>query len=232
MTLANSLAQADKIRSALLQRSKVLRRFHSSLATTTLLAFIVLALAISNLYLITIVSNKQITQIVVPPTFTEEISMRGNEVSESFQTAWAIFVAEKIGNINSARMGLTTRVIQRMIPANSWEDVHKQMQQQLSRLTIRKIEERFAPTDVNIDPKTKIVWVTGEKETKSIRTGQETSELWTFELKIVSVNGYPKIVHLMQYAGTPNTRTRSREIQKSGQNIESATPVRSVSAES
>lgn len=209
----------DKIRGKILERIPALKRYNTAINTSIILSGACLALSLSNMMLISEVNKRLITQIVTPPNFVEEISMRGNQVSESYQTAWSVFVAEKIGNISASRMELTTQIIRKMIPEQAWDIVNKEMKQQLNRLQIRKIEEKFGATDVSFDPKTKIVWVTGEKETTSIRTGKTSSELWTFEIKIVAQNGFPKIVHLQQYAGSPNTRTRSKDIQRDGENM-------------
>ena len=215
----NKLNIAEQIKSTIIAKIPALKRYNTAINVSVLLSIAVVALALSNVFLIREVNKRLITQVVIPPNFTEQISMRGQEVSESFQTAWAIFVAEKIGNISSSRMTLTVKVIQKMIPESAWESVHKEMKLQLSRLQIRKIEEKYAATDVSFDPTTNIVWVTGEKETKSIRTGKTNSELWTFEVKIVAQNGFPKIIHLQQYPGSPNTRARSRAISAEGENI-------------
>ncbi len=209
----------DKIRGNVLDKVPALKRYNTAINTSVILSGACLALSISNVMLVGEVNERLITQIVTPPNFVEEISMRGSQVSESYQTSWAVFVAEKIGNISPSRMDLTTQIIRKMIPEQAWELVNKEMRQQLSRLQIRKIEEKFAATDVTFDPKTQIVWVTGEKETTSIRTGKTSSELWTFEVKIAAVNGFPKILHLKQYAGSPNARSRSKEIQSTGENM-------------
>lgn len=209
----------EKIRNKVTERLPQLKRYNTAINTSVILSGACLALSLANVMLVSEVSKRLITQIVTPPNFVEEISMRGNQVSESYQTSWGVFVAEKIGNISPSRMELTTQVIRKMIPEQAWEVVQKEMKQQLARLNIRKIEEKFGATDVSFDPKTKVVWVTGEKETTSIRTGKTTSELWTFEVKIVAENGFPKIVHLQQYAGSPNTRTRSKKIQSEGMNM-------------
>lgn len=209
----------EKIRSNILQKIPALKRYNTAINTSIILSGAVLTLSLANFMLVSEVNKRLITQIVTPPNFVEEISMRGTQVSESYQTAWGVFVAEKIGNISPSRMDLTTKVIRKMIPEQAWDVVQREMKQQLSRLNIRKIEEKFGATDVSFDPKTKIVWVTGEKETTSIRTGKTSSELWTFEVKIVAENGFPKIVHLQQYGGSPNTRTRSKQIQSEGLNM-------------
>ncbi|MEF1337453.1 TraE/TraK family type IV conjugative transfer system protein, partial [Vibrio rotiferianus] len=120
-----------------------------------------------------------------------------------------------IGNISPSRMDVVLQTMQRMIPAKNWDEVKEQMTAQLARLKIRKVEEKFSVKDVAIDPVTKVVWVTGEKETTSIRTGRSVSEMWTFEVRIDTNGvGSPVITHLKQYAGAPQKKRRAKELQK------------------
>lgn len=216
----DDLTQFEKIRAKILDTVPVLKNYNGALATSSKLGTICILQTLVILMLVQHVANRPITQVVTPPNFTEEISMKGGIASESYQTAWAMFVADQIGNINAQRAEFTKGVIRRMIPAAHWTEVDSLMTQQLHRLKLKKIEERFISNGVTYDPRSSLVWITGEKETTNVRTGQPSSELWTFEIKIIAENGSPQIVHLQQYPGKPTMRRRSNEIAEKGGNFE------------
>lgn len=215
----------SQLRTKILNKAPILKTYNGALNTSSKLAVVTIFQAITIFVLVVHVSNRPITQIVTPPTFTEEISMKGDLVSESYQTAWAMFIADQIGNINSQRADFTKGVIRKMIPARYWSEVDTLMTQQMHRLKLKKIEERFVSTAVSYDPRSKLIWVSGEKETTKIRSGKKISELWTFELKIGSKNGAPQILHLKQYAGKPSARKRTNEVIEKGGSFEKALEV-------
>lgn len=215
MSDKKSLLDFKALRNKVFSQSKVLKNYNKTISMGGHMGIAVVIMAVANIWLISLVAKKEVTAIVTPPTFTEQISMRGNQVSESYQSMWAMFVAEMIGNISPSRMDIVLQTMQRMIPAKNWGEVKEQMTAQLARLKIRKIEEKFSVKDVSIDPVTKVVWVTGEKETTSIRTGRSVSEMWTFEVRIDTNGvGSPVITHLKQYAGAPQKKRRAKELQK------------------
>lgn len=215
MSDKKSLLDFPAIRNKIFSQSKVLKTYNKTISMGSNMGIAVVIMAVANIWLISLVAKKEVTTIVSPPTFTEQISMRGNQVSESYQSMWAIFVAEMIGNISPSRMNVVLQTMQRMIPAKNWDEVKEQMTAQLARLKIRKVEEKFSVKDVAIDPVTKVVWVTGEKETTSIRTGRSVSEMWTFEVRIDTNGvGSPVITHLKQYSGAPQKKRRAKELQK------------------
>lgn len=215
MSDKKSLLDIPALRKKIFSQSKVLKNYNKTISMGGHMGIAVVVMAVANIWLVSLVAKKEVTSIVTPPTFTEQISMRGNQVSESYQSMWAMFVAEMIGNISPSRMDIVLQTMQRMIPAKNWDEVKEQMTAQLARLKIRKVEEKFSVKDVAIDPVTKVVWVTGEKETTSIRTGRSVSEMWTFEVRIDSNGvGSPVITHLKQYAGAPQKKRRAKELQK------------------
>lgn len=198
-----------------IKRSQFGRTYTESVSLVKKQNIIILCLALSQLITIYLLTGQKVTQIVHPPSFTESISMKGNQVSESYQTGWALYVAELIGNLNEDRLGLIIQIVKKMIPAQSWDDVESGLYESLARLESRRIEERFFATDATIDPNTKIVWVFGEKEVTELRTGLKETLKWTYEIKIGAHLGSPKILHLSQYEGAPkNPRRRAAEIDK------------------
>ncbi|AZL83388.1 hypothetical protein EIJ81_00545 (plasmid) [Aliivibrio salmonicida] len=198
--------------------SKSSKNYNEAIMSSKTLTIVAICQSLAICLLTVAVMKKEVVSTTVPPTFTEEISIQGNRVSPSYQTAWAQFVANLLGNINSRRLNYVLVTLEKMIPVSDLLRVEKQIKEQVARLEIKKIEERFIPLDTIYDPKNSMVWIYGNKETISLRTGDSNTMKWTFEIKIGAHLGLPKILHLQQYEGMPNTQRRQRELYVETQN--------------
>lgn len=188
--------------------SKALRSWSHAIALGRYLAQGNLVLAIAVLFLSYSVLTKNETVVVVPPTFTEEITMVGNKASESFKTGWALFTANMAGNISGKNSKFVVDTLRKMFYAKDAEDYEKQLLAQVEALKVRGVRENFTPLDLIYNSEVDTTWIYGDKKTVSTRSGAATTQKWTYEIRIAASTGHPKIVHFTQYAGAPNTRKR------------------------
>ncbi|MCQ1058400.1 type IV conjugative transfer system protein TraE [Photobacterium sp. ZSDE20] len=196
-----------------LKNSKVARNYTESLSLSATLSKIAILQGLAILGLLYALMQQQITTVVTPPTFTEPLSMRGDQVSRSYQTGWAMFIAQTLGNVSPARLEFTISMIEKMIPIQDLPVFRSQLEEQVARLQVSRVQETFSPVDVVFDPKNDVVWVYGEKISRSLRQGTEIKMSWTYEMKIGSHLGSPKILHLAQYEGAPNRSRRQQELK-------------------
>lgn len=166
------------------------------------------------LILALLVFNQEAVVVVVPPTFTEEFTIIGDQVSESYKTSFAMYAANLAGNINPNNSDFIVKNLSLMFPLRYARDYEKQLRAQVEALKIRGVEEQFISLDLIYNNTVDTVWVYGEKRTTSIKSGAETVQKWTFEIRITASNGYPKIMHFEQYPGAPNTRGRMKQLRE------------------
>ncbi|HBC3404925.1 TPA: hypothetical protein KDY05_002201 [Vibrio parahaemolyticus] len=196
------------------KNSNALRSWSSSVALSRFLVQSNLALAIAVVALAYAALSKDETVIVVPPTFTEEITMAGNNASESYKTGWGLFAANMAGNISDRNASFVVDTLRKMFLARDADDYERQLLSQVEALKVRGVRENFTPLDLIYNSQVDTVWVYGDKKTTSTRSGATTTQKWTYEIKIAARNGQPKITHFSQYAGAPNTRKRVVELKQ------------------
>ncbi len=173
-----------------------------------------LALAIAVLGLTYAVLSKEETVVVVPPTFTEEITFVGNQASEAYKTGWGLFAANLAGNISERNSQFVADTLRKMFKAKDAGDFERQLMAQVEALKVRGVRENFTPLDLIYNSEVDTVWVYGDKKTVSVRSGASTTQKWTYEVRIVASTGMPKIIHFTQYEGAPNTRKRVTQMRE------------------
>lgn len=173
-----------------------------------------LALVIAVLVLSFAVLRKDETVVVVPPTFTEQITMVGNKASEAYKTGWALFAANMVGNISQRNMGFVVDTIGKMFKAQERDDFEALLKAQVQALQARSVRENFTALDLIYNSQVDTAWVYGDKKTISVRSGASTTQKWTYEIRIEARNGQPKIIHFDQYAGAPDTHNRVQSLKK------------------
>ena len=188
--------------------SKALRSWSHSVALARFLAQSNLALAIAVVALAYSVLSKDETVVVLPPTFTEEITIVGNQASEAYKTGWGLFAANMAGNISERNSSFVVDTLRKMFRAKDADDYERQLLSQVEALKVRGVRENFTPLDLIYNSEVDTVWVYGDKRTVCTRSGASTTQKWTYEIRIIAVAGHPKITHFSQYAGAPNTRKR------------------------
>ena len=145
--------------------------------------------------------------IVIPPNMSEEITITGNKVSESYKTQWALFFSTMIGNINPNNINFVTEYILKALSPDLQAKIGETLQSQINIMQTRGVDQTFSPNDIYYDPKNDVVYVWGTKTTKLINVPDKTeSSKWTFEWVLGMKNGLPRIAYVNQYSGTPNIK--------------------------
>ncbi len=214
--------------------SKALRSWSHSVALARVLAQSNLALTIAVIVLTWAVLSKDETVIVVPPTFTEEITFVGNQASEAYKTGWGLFAANLAGNISERNSRFVVDTLRKMFKAKDADEYERQLLSQIEALRVRGVRETFTPLDLIYNSEVDTVWVYGDKKTVSTRSGASTTQKYTYEVRIIASSGFPKIVHFTQYPGAPNTRKRvvkMREQIEQQEKAEAAEKAQSGSSE-
>ena len=141
--------------------------------------------------------------IVTPPIFTEPVTMIGDMSSPEYSIGWAIFTAQMLGNINPKNITFTEKVISQMLSPNLQANIADSMSRAAEIMRVRKVQQSFFAQDAVHDPNTGIVYIWGKKTTHAVRREPIIGK-WTFEIKVESRNGMPRITYIKQYQGVPS----------------------------
>jgi type IV conjugative transfer system protein TraE len=172
-----------------------------------LLAGVLLLLALK------VMVQKPVT-IVVPPNFTQEFTMQGDEATEGYKALWANFVATTVGNTNPRNMDFNRDIISGMLSPHLQEAITSKMIRTSESMLTRKMTQTFTVQDAVYDPKNDITFVWGKKSV-SVAKKEPLVTNWTFEIQIQSSQGMPRITYLKQYRGTPRASDlKSKQIKE------------------
>lgn len=162
----------------------------------------------------TIMLFRQETVVVVtPPNFTEAFTIVGDQVSEPYKSGFALFAANLAGNVSSKNADFVVKTLKTMFPVQYADEYENQLRAQIAALKARGVTEQFLSLDLIYNKAADTVWVYGDKRTISKKSGSQTTMKWTYEIRIAASNGYPKILHFVQYAGAPNTKGRMNDLR-------------------
>ena len=196
------------------QNAKAVRSWSHSISLARVLGQSNLVLAIAVVVLVYVALTKEETVVIVPPTFTEEITFVGNQASEAYKTGWGLFAANMAGNISDRNSAFVVDTLRKMFSVQDADDYERQLLSQVEALKVRGVRENFTPLDLIYNSEVDTVWVYGDKKTVSTRSGASTIQKWTYQIRIIASSGMPKITHFSQYPGAPNTRKQVEKIQK------------------
>ena len=191
----------------------------ASINHSKILTQVVLGLTAVIIVLTIMVFRKETIVVVTPPNFTEAFTIVGDQVSEPYKSGFALFAANMAGNISSKNADFVVSTLKSMFPIQYADEYETQLRSQVIALQARGVTEQFLSLDLIYNKMVDTVWVYGEKRTTSKKSGAQTTQKWTYEIRITASNGYPKILHFAQYAGAPNTKGRMSELRLQRQNI-------------
>lgn len=177
--------------------AKLVRSGSDNRKTTIILAVAIVLLAMQLM-------SKDVTTVAIPPQMNEELVIIGNTASEPFDKGWGEHVAVLAGNISRDNAEFVKEEMNKLLAPGLRTQYLVEADVQIERLALREITETFVPIDVQYVHEIDRVYVYGEKEILSQRTGRGTPIKWTYEIKIVMNNGQPVVTYFGSYQGMPN----------------------------
>lgn len=155
---------------------------------------------------------KEPVVIITPSTLTEDITIRGDEVSTSYKTLWANTVADNLGNVTPNNVEFKKDSLGKMLSPRIRHKFLASMESHAAKLKLTGATESFYIQDVYHSEVQNLTYAYGRKEIKlKGRTPQDMS--WTFEMRIGAKRGQPVITYLRQYPGTPkNLRSKTHRV--------------------
>lgn len=153
------------------------------------------------------------TTVVVPPKFTQEFTIQGDQVSEEYKASWAIYLANTIGNTNQRNIEFNKGVVVSMLSPNLQDALADKLNRAAEILKTRKVKQTFVVEDTRYDSRNDIVYVWGKKIITTMRQSPIVTN-WTFEIQVSASQGMPRITYLKQYTGTPKVNELKGKVVK------------------
>jgi conjugal transfer pilus assembly protein TraE len=172
------------------------------------------AMAITILILVSMVSAKQETIIIVPPTLDEDgVTLTGGVGADTWHRSWGLFFAQTFGNITPGNIDFITRMMAQYLDPNVYNRIKTGLFEQVQTIRDENISISFSPEVVIYEPDTHHVYVSGHKKIMGI-TGDERMVRITYEFVLQVRMGSPVVIEYMMYEGRPVTKEVKATKQK------------------
>lgn len=144
------------------------------------------------------------TIVLVPPTLDERVIVSSNEASEGYKTAWAVYVAQMMGNITPGNAAFIAQHMDAMFAPEAYRGLRTEMTEQLEVIERDRITVEFEPHEVYYEGRTDKVFVNGYFQSSGAGgAGQALTR--TFEMRIEMRFGRPWVTHFVAYQEPPRT---------------------------
>lgn len=154
--------------------------------------------------------------IVTPSTITEDITMHGSSISDSYKKLWAHMIADNIGNITPNNVEFKKDTLGKLLSPRIRLEKLDSMQKHAAKLKLSQSRETYDIENVYHSERQDITYVFGSKTFK-IKGRDPEPMTWTFEMRIRSKNGSPEITYIKQYPGTPKyANSKSYTVEEQG----------------
>ncbi|WP_272654135.1 MULTISPECIES: TraE/TraK family type IV conjugative transfer system protein [unclassified Providencia] len=140
----------------------------------------------------TLMSRSQVVTIV-PPNLTQTAWLDEHAASAPYMSAWAVYVAQSLGNANPSSVNMVKESIGPFLDAKIYNEMMKRIDDQIDQIKRDRISLYFTPNRVITDPAAPgTFFVEGNQGLEGI-TGQPVVKLMTFQIN-VDIKGYRPVI--------------------------------------
>jgi conjugal transfer pilus assembly protein TraE len=161
---------------------------------------------------VALVRREQIV-VVAPPRLDAEVAIGRNSAGVDYKRAWALFVAETLGDITPANQAFMRSTLERLVDARIHRDVVERLEAELDKVRRDQLSISFEPHRVLVEEDRDRVFVHG---ISTVRTplGGEVRTARTYEMTVAVSNYAPRLTFLTTYDGEPRTAQVLRRQQE------------------
>jgi conjugal transfer pilus assembly protein TraE len=192
--------------------AKFLETWRGTQFENKFLRIITVLLSASLLILVVSFVNREIPVILVPPEITEQVRISKNSADAETKKAWALYVAQLIGNVTPGNADFVAEVIEPLLHPRIYKSVRENLAYQIESLKLERVSLNFTPRAVAYEPDTDRVYVNGTLISQGLGDARDQS-VRTYELEIDIDNFRPMITFLDVYKGGMRTQAKKVQIQ-------------------
>ena len=169
----------------------------------------VLGLIGSNLITAVALLRADHTVVLVPPVLEGQVSVARESASQEVKEAWALFVAELLGNVSPSSAEFIQKAVDPLLAPSLRRPVLEVMAAQIREIQRERVSMSFNVRAIAYDPPTDRVFVTGV-QTTSGPGGKPVARTRTrtYELIVGFAHYRPVVRHLDVYPDEPRVGER------------------------
>ena len=163
---------------------------------------IILLLIGVNCVLAVTIHQTDRTVVLVPPVLEGEVSVARSSASQEVREAWALFVAELLGNVTPTNAEFLTKALEPLLAPALRVDVLRVLDAQVAEIRREKVSLAFEPREISRDPASGTIYITGTHVTSG-PAAKPVNKSRTYALRVEFKNYRPVVVFLDSYPGEP-----------------------------
>lgn len=169
-----------------------------SAENSTLKWFVIGLLGVVAIQAATLMSRSQVVTIV-PPNLTQTTWLDENAASAPYMRAWAVYVAQSLGNANPTSVDMVKDAIGPFLDAKIYTEMMKRIDDQIDQIKRDRISLYFTPNRVITDPTAPgVFFVEGNQGLEGI-SGAPVVKPMTFQVN-VDIKGYRPVITYVNIA--------------------------------
>ncbi|MCU0836407.1 MAG: type IV conjugative transfer system protein TraE [Chromatiaceae bacterium] len=169
----------------------------------------VLGLIGTNLLTAVALLRAERTVVLVPPLLEGQVSVARAAASQEVKEAWALFVAELLGNVSPAGAEFLERALDPLLAPSLRRSVLEVLAEQVREIQRERVSMRFTVRELLYDPASDTVFVTGIQTTTG-PGGKPVARPRTYEVVVGFQNYRPVIRHLDVYPEEPRVGDKAK----------------------
>jgi len=169
----------------------------------------VLGLIATNLLTAVALLRAERTVVLVPPLLEGQVSVARAAASQEVKEAWALFVAELLGNVSPAGAEFLERALDPLLAPSLRRSVLEVLAEQVREIQRERVSMRFTVRELLYDPARDTVFVTGIQTTTG-PGGKPVARPRTYEVVVGFQNYRPVIRHLDVYPEEPRLGDKAK----------------------
>lgn len=148
-----------------------------------------------------------------PPTLDSEAWVAREQSSQSYQEAWALYLAVQLGNVTPGSVPLLKEWLGPLLAPDVYADVISAIEVQAIQIQNDRVSMRFEPRAVAHEPSTGKTFVYGHSYVIGINGNEQRSER-TYEF-VVNISRYlPTLTYIDTYGDKPRTERVLRMVER------------------
>lgn len=147
-----------------------------------------------------------------PPTLAERAWVDQDRASDSYVSAWALYIADRLGNVNPKSAEIIKATLEPLLANDIYQDVLNKIDSQVHQIRQDRVTLEFEPRQVLQDKQEPAKYFIVGKSKMTGPSGQPKQLDMTYEIELKIKNYKPVIAFLSVYEGPPRTEeVRNRE---------------------
>lgn len=142
---------------------------------------------------------------IVPPAMAEQAWVDSNAASDTYTEAWALYVANVVGNVNPQTATMIRSTLEPLLSNDIYQDVINAVEAQVAQIRQDRVVIKFEAKEVLREKQNANKFFVVGRTVMTGPNGRPVRSNTTYEVELEIRNYKPTITYLTTYSGRPKT---------------------------